>query len=168
MPWCRAFVMAIVHGPFILFCSPPEYYGMMHATHELRNRTQRWHYTLSPFISSPVISSRSFRPLIHFVPGHFVPGHFVPWSFCPLVISSPSAESTESHEIKISSKCKIPYTHSPEVVAGLLLYDKLTNGRPVMWQWWHVWHLCEVWQLLHMYHCKYNLNIMKWDLNICD
>jgi hypothetical protein len=49
----------------------------------------RWHYTSSPFISSPVISSRSFCPLIHFVPGHFVPGHFVPWSFCPLVISSP-------------------------------------------------------------------------------
>jgi hypothetical protein len=47
-----------------------------------------WHYTSSPFISYPVISSRSFRPLIHFVPGHFVPGHFVPWSFRPLVILS--------------------------------------------------------------------------------
>jgi hypothetical protein len=32
-----------------------------------------WHYTSSPFISYPVISSRSFRPLIHFIPGHFVP-----------------------------------------------------------------------------------------------
>jgi hypothetical protein len=54
-----------------------------------------WHYTSSPFISYPVILSRSFRPLIHFVPGHFVPSHFVPWSFRPLVISSPRAESTE-------------------------------------------------------------------------
>jgi hypothetical protein len=25
---------------------------------------------------------------------------------------------------EISSKCKIPYTHYPEVVAGFLLYDK--------------------------------------------
>jgi hypothetical protein len=56
-----------------------------------------WHYTSSPFISYPVISSRSFRPLIHLVPGHFVPGHFVPWSFHPLVISSPRAESAEVH-----------------------------------------------------------------------
>jgi hypothetical protein len=47
----------------------------------------RWHYTSSPFILSPVISSRSFRPLIHFVPGHFVPGHFVPWSFRPLELN---------------------------------------------------------------------------------
>jgi hypothetical protein len=46
-----------------------------------------WHYTSSPFISSPVILSRSFRPLIHFVPGNFVPGHFVPWSFCPLELN---------------------------------------------------------------------------------
>jgi hypothetical protein len=68
--------------------------------HCLRSRKESplwWHYTSSPFISSPVISSRSFRPLIHFVPGHFVPGHFVPWSFCPLVISSPIAEPTEVH-----------------------------------------------------------------------
>jgi hypothetical protein len=57
----------------------------------------RWHYTSYPFISYPVISSRSFCPLIHFVPGHFVPVHFVPWSFRPLVISSPRAESTEVH-----------------------------------------------------------------------
>jgi hypothetical protein len=57
----------------------------------------RWHYTLSSFISYPVFSSRSFRPLIHFVPGHFVSGHFVPWSFRPLVISSPRAECTEVH-----------------------------------------------------------------------
>jgi hypothetical protein len=50
------------------------------------------HFVLFHFVPGhfvPVISSRSFRPLIHFVPGHFVPGHFVPWSFRPLVISSP-------------------------------------------------------------------------------
>jgi hypothetical protein len=110
-----------------------------------------WHYTSSPFISSPVISSpvisspvissRSFHPLIHFVPGHFVPGHFVPghfvpghfvpWSFCPLVILSPGHFVPYSWiyrgsclERKPFSKCKIPYTHSPALVAGFLLDDK--------------------------------------------
>jgi hypothetical protein len=73
---------------------------------------------------------------LHFIPFYFVPDHFVPvissshtfrprsfrpLSFRPLVISFPKAESTEVHA---SLKYKIPYTHSPEVIAGFLLYDK--------------------------------------------
>jgi hypothetical protein len=68
-----------------------------------------WHYTSSPFISSPVISSRSFRPLIHFVPGHFVPLSHIYRGSCL--------------ERPLQNK-KTPHTHSPEVVSGFLSYDK--------------------------------------------
>jgi hypothetical protein len=63
-------------------------------------------YILSLVILSPVISS---------------PGHFVPWSFRPLL---QNLQKFMPREREISSKCKIPFTHSPEVIAGFLLYDK--------------------------------------------
>jgi hypothetical protein len=46
-------------------------------------------YDPSPFISSPVISSRSFRPLVISYPVISSPGHLVPWSFCPLLSHHP-------------------------------------------------------------------------------
>jgi hypothetical protein len=63
-------------------------------------------YILTPVISSPVISS---------------PGHFFPWSFCPLELN---LQKFIPRERETSSKCKIPYTHSPDVIAGFLLHDK--------------------------------------------
>jgi hypothetical protein len=63
----------------------------------------------------------TLRPL-SFHPQSFRPGHFVPWYISSLVISFPVISSpTQAHA---SSKYKISYTHSPEVVAGFLLMDK--------------------------------------------
>jgi hypothetical protein len=46
-------------------------------------------YYSSPFISSPVILSRSFRPLVISYPVISSPGHLVPWSFRPLLSHHP-------------------------------------------------------------------------------
>jgi hypothetical protein len=46
--------------------------------------SERLSYDSSPFILSPVISSRSFRPPVLSSPVISSPGHLVPWLFCPL------------------------------------------------------------------------------------
>jgi hypothetical protein len=52
---------------------------------EHRPGIKRLPYDSSPFISSLVISSQSFRPLVILYPVISSPGHLVPWSFCPLL-----------------------------------------------------------------------------------
>jgi hypothetical protein len=46
-------------------------------------------YDSSPFISSPVVLSWSFRPLVILYPVIWSPGHLVPWLFCPLLSHHP-------------------------------------------------------------------------------
>jgi hypothetical protein len=66
-------------------------------------------YDSSPFISSPVISSRSFRPLVISTPVISSPGHLVPWSFRPLLSHQPNqfhmCKIIQFHMINIILKC---------------------------------------------------------------
>jgi hypothetical protein len=55
-----------------------------------KKEDNRLPYDSSPFISFPVISSRSFRPLVISSPVISSPGHLVPWSFCPLLSHHPN------------------------------------------------------------------------------
>jgi hypothetical protein len=63
-------------------------------------------YDSSPFILSPVISSRSFRPLVISYPVISSPGHLVPWSSRPLL----------SHHPIQFNMCKIIQFHMCKII----------------------------------------------------
>jgi hypothetical protein len=112
-----------------------------------------------------------FEVALHFVPFHFVPGHFVPVisspltfrprsfrppSFCPLVISSPRIESTEFHIHTLQKLLQASYYMTNDL--GM----SCDNG-----------DMCDTYVKCDncytcVCHCKYNLNILKWETSSCD